>query len=151
MSLVIFLDIDGVLNNDPWLDKAGFGTLDPANVQMLIRLLQLVDADLVISSDWRTFYSYEELCHRLVSEGIPERFIGITPCLDVEGENDDEVFPRGLEIDAWLRNNNFDGVFCILDDRVDMEPHNDKLVQTDSHYGLVASDIAKAVSRLTCK
>jgi len=129
MSPLIFLDIDGVLNNTPWMEKAGFGTLDPANVEKLIRLIQLVDADLVISSDWRFFHKYDVLCRRLVSEGIPNRFVGSTPCLEAEGKTDDEIVPRGLEIDAWLKNNNFNGLFCILDDRDDMEPHQGRLVQ----------------------
>ena len=48
MSLLIFLDIDGVLNNNVWFEKAGFGTLDPSNVKRLVRLVELTDADLVI-------------------------------------------------------------------------------------------------------
>jgi hypothetical protein len=146
MSLLIFLDIDGVLNNNIWFEKAGFGTLDPSNVKRLVRLVQLTDADLVISSDWRRYYSYDVLCSRLVNEGVPNRFLGTTPCLDAEVKNDEEIVPRGLEIDAWLKSNNFNGSFCILDDRSDMEPYQDRLVQTDDNYGLIDRDIEKVIS-----
>ncbi|MEM9092968.1 MAG: hypothetical protein AAGC93_30110, partial [Cyanobacteria bacterium P01_F01_bin.53] len=40
------------------------------------------------------------------------------------------MVPRGFEIDAWLKSNIFNGLFYILDDRDDMEPHQGRLVQT---------------------
>ena len=148
MSLIIFLDIDGVLNNNPWLAKAGFGTLDPSNVQMLARLVQITNADLVISSDWRRYYTYDVLCKRLVKDGVPNRFIGVTPCLKSDGDDQENIVPRGLEIDAWLKASGFNGSFCILDDHSDMQPYQDRLVQTDDDHGLVEVNLKQAVSIL---
>lgn len=147
MSSVIFLDIDGVLNNTPWMSKSGFGTLDPANVLMLDRLVQLTDAVLVISSDWRCYHSYKALCRNLCDQGVPNRFLGITPVLEAESGNRG-ILPRGLEIDTWLQTNRWMGSFVILDDRSDMEPHMDRLVQTDHNRGLVETDVQKAVTIL---
>jgi hypothetical protein len=148
MSPLIFLDIDGVLNNTPWMEENGFGTLDPFNVQMLVQLIQLTNAYLVISSDWRRYHSYSVLCYRLVNDGVPDRFIGATPCLEVEVDDDEEIVPRGLEIDAWLKTKNWKGSFCILDDLSDMTPHQDRLIQTDDDYGLIERDIEKVISLL---
>ncbi len=145
MSPLIFLDIDGVLNNNPWMAKNGFGTLDPFNVQMLVRLVELTDANLVISSDWRLYYSYEILCSRLINDGVPNRFLGATPCLETEGDNDDKIVPRGLEIDAWLKINSWQDSFCILDDQSDMKPHQDRLILTNEDRGLVEIDLEKAI------
>jgi hypothetical protein len=92
------------------------------------------------------YYSYDALCSRLVNEGVPDRFLGTTPVLDTEAKNDEEIVPRGLEIAAWLKSNNFNGSFCILDDRSDMEPHQDRLVQIDDNYGLIDRDIEKVIS-----
>ncbi len=149
MSPLIFLDIDGVLNNNRWMDKNGFGTLDPFNIQMLVKLVQLTNADLVISSDWRRYYSYDVLCRRLITEGIPARFVGATPCLEPEDNTDEEIIPRGLEIDSWLKTNQWQGPFCILDDLSDMHPHQDRLIQTNDDFGLVELDVEKAVFLLS--
>lgn len=145
MSPIVFLDIDGVLNNNPWMEKAGFGTLDPSNIKRLVRLVQLTDADLVISSDWRLYHDYDSLCRRLINDGVPDCIIGTTPCLDPGHDDDEDMFPRGLEIDAWLKDNSFSGLFCILDDRDDMQPNQNRLVQTDDGYGLVDGDVEQAV------
>jgi hypothetical protein len=146
MSPIIFLDIDGVLNNMPWMEENGFGTLDPSNVQMLVRLVELTNADLIISSDWRRYHSYEVLCRRLLDAGLPDRFCGTTPCL--EAEDDWDIVPRGLEIDAWLKTNRWSGSFLILDDLPDMEPHQDRLIQTNDECGLVETDVEKALAML---
>jgi len=147
MSSVIFLDIDGVLNNTPWMNQNGFGSLDPSNVLMLDRLVQLTDARLVISSDWRCFHNYKELCRNLRDQGVPDSFMGVTPLLKDENGSE-EMFPRGLEIDAWLQTNHWMGSFVILDDRSDMEPYMNRLVQTDHERGLVETDVQKAVTIL---
>lgn len=147
MSSVIFLDIDGVLNNTPWMNENGFGSLDPSNVLMLDRLVQSTGAGLVISSDWRGFHHYKDLCRNLRDQGVPDNFIGTTPHLDDESGSWG-MLPRGLEIDAWLQTNNWTGSFVILDDRSDMEPHMDRLVQTDHVRGLVETDVQNAVTIL---
>lgn len=57
MPLVLFLDIDGVLNSVETMRSgrwnAGTETLDPENVERLDRLIQLTGAVVVVSSTWR--------------------------------------------------------------------------------------------------
>lgn len=148
MSALIFLDIDGVLNNMPWMNENGFGTLDPTNVQRLVRLVEWTGADIVISSDWRRFFTYDDLCRRLRDYGVPDRFLGVTPQLEDDSQSWD-TFPRGLEIKTWLETHEWTGSFVILDDRSDMEPYLDRLVLTDQKRGLTETDIKQALSILT--
>lgn len=61
MTKVIFLDIDGVLNYDEWYFsdrnpgniRESDGDIDPECANRIIRLCDLTNSKVVISSDWR--------------------------------------------------------------------------------------------------
>ena len=56
MDKVIFLDIDGVLNNASTsniVETTGFIGVDERNVRVLVKLMKEVDADIVLSSTWQ--------------------------------------------------------------------------------------------------
>ncbi len=148
MSTVIFLDIDGVLNSMPWLDAHGFGTLDPANIRILSRIVEATNAHLVISSDWRRFHDYDVLCRRLIDEGVPDCIIGTTPLVDIDEDNTGKYLSRGLEIDAWIQTTQWSDPFLILDDIPNMAPHQERLLHTDDNTGLVERDIDRALLML---
>lgn len=144
---IIFLDIDGVLNNYNYAEqkykemrenagKEGLGVInncydyfDPVSVVALNTILQKTDAKIVISSAWRIYNTKDELRDHFKKQGILDRIISMTPidCGD----------SRGSEIDEWLqKNGKFVKNFVIIDDRDDMEPHMDKFVQTEFETGL---------------
>jgi hypothetical protein len=50
---IIFLDIDGVLNNSKWLKENKNNPIDPAAVNRINVIMQKTDAKIVISSSWR--------------------------------------------------------------------------------------------------
>ena len=144
---VIFLDIDGVLNNMPIIhNKAPTvrSTIDHHDNQLsqpLIKLLnQLVidiDADVVLSSAWRILYNVDEINVLLHRHGAT---------FDVIDRTDSLPYERGTEISKWIRDNVEDryGVehhnfneYIIIDDESDMLLcQREHFFQTDPHVGL---------------
>lgn len=150
MTSIVFLDVDGVLNNDGTFARAKFlfagkpisgdeldaNFIDPMNVVRLKALLDLTGARVVVSSSWRS-RGLDRMRELLASKGIdPSLVVGLTP--ELPGRL------RGHEIDAWLRENPGHDRFVILDDDADMAPHEDRLVRTDHGVGLTRSDAALA-------
>ena len=59
---------------------------------------------------------------------------------------------RGQEIDLWIKNNNFEGNYCIIDDVKDFYKHQDEfLIKTDSNVGLTFKNANKAIEILNNK
>lgn len=134
-NIIIFLDIDGVLNNEIFLLKSGgVEAFDPDNVKILNKLIKETNASVVISSTWRIGHSLHWLQTMLEKVGFeyPERIIGAT-ISNSKGQ-------RGDEIDMWLRQLHIDA-FVILDDDDDMSVVQDKLVQTSFNTGLLEEHI----------
>lgn len=151
MTKVIFLDIDGVLCNDEYLDKERaviyqndayyrYCRLDPRCVNRLNKITSLTGAAICLSSTWRIGDEdrFEVTKKYLASEGIDAAIIGRTPKLYTY---------RGLEIQAWLDENEVDS-FVIIDDSSDMEHLMPYLVETDTILGLQEKDIDTAVKIL---
>jgi hypothetical protein len=81
---VIFLDHDGVIclpNN--WGSRfkrdMKFDSLDTKAVNVLNKILEETDADIVVSSDWRLFGTLEELSEHYKKYGIIKSPIAVTP------------------------------------------------------------------------
>lgn len=158
---VIFLDIDGVLNNgntfssqrealiEEAIDKDGLSFSDAMAKYMIEK--HLVDnlnsivnetgAKIVISSTWRKGSSIDRLQYIFNLHGFVGEIIDKTPVLDTF---------RGTEIQKWLDENKQLGVekFIILDDDDDMGYLDYCLVQTCFVDGLIQSDVEKAIGLL---
>jgi hypothetical protein len=143
---VIFLDIDGVLNNERWAKKMFSLTretaaweLDPANIDALNRLIDKVDADIVVSSCWRV---REDLADVLVVWGLP-RPIGRTPRLPGAS--------RGEEIAAWLLGHPDVEQFVIIDDDDDMLPEQkSRFVKVSGDVGFGWEQVNQALEIFGC-
>lgn len=117
---VIFLDIDGPMAWGTWPDgevaindslKIPYPWLDSACIA-LRRIIKETGARLVISSDWKKYYSDEELGQILEHYGIPNTIVGRTgdrkAKLSSEGEWDravqilDWVKANSSEIEEWI-------------------------------------------------
>ena len=106
---IVFLDIDGVLNNLGSVVACGIPSkhFDPVSVRLVAKLCENADAKIVVSSSWRNGDLQDLAC-----AGISSRIIDETPhLLDI----------RGREIQAWLDEHE-DKVtnYVILDDDSDM-------------------------------
>lgn len=146
MNRVIFLDVDGVLNNGSWAmemyDK-GIRTYrddilyEPA-LERLKRIVDATDAQIVVSSSWRQ---------------IPTAYKHLQEWLEMYGMKVADITPyvggcRGDDITAWFNRNPGEWSYVILDDEDDMDGHMDHLVQTDFDVGLIDTDVDKALNIL---
>ena len=131
---VIFLDVDGVLNNTP-----SGPDFEPELVGWLNRLVAASGAGIVISSTWRLDLPLDRLVELLRVAGFDGQVIGVTP--DLEG------LGRGPEIAQWLRENAVES-FVILDDEADVGALSDHLVRTSPYRGLGPREVKRALSTL---
>ena len=110
---VIFLDIDGVLNSDEYLDKVKNSDIqgierdiDVGKVKLLKRAIDETGARVVLSSSWRYTRNARYLKELLANYEIR---VDSTPYIqDI----------RGLEIKKWLSENQGVEDFIILDDEI---------------------------------
>jgi hypothetical protein len=129
---IIFLDIDGVLNN--YGSITAFGSpheFDPVSVSLMRRLCDEAGAKIVVASAWRPREpgKLPELVRSLAQAGAAEitRFIiGYTDTL-ISGI-------RGAEVAKWRRDNKHVGPYVIFDDDSDFFP-DQPLVQTSQGRG----------------
>jgi hypothetical protein len=148
---IIFLDIDGVLNNATYLrtvkGKPSEYEIDIEKVSKLNALYSEVEYSVVISSSWRLFHDEDKLISYLKDRaGLKADIIGCTPSLS------SPYMYRGNEIIAWLeQNENVYGKshheyydYIILDDSSDIlywQKNNFMLVNGD--VGLTDQNIYK--------
>lgn len=143
---VIFLDIDGVLNNDSYSEYyAGLrrseanttAIYDPDSIVSLNNITRATGAVIVVSSAWRAM-GMDKLTPILREWGVEAEIIGETDQLDNA--------PRGWEIEKWMgdwdwskgtkRGTQIES-YLILDDYSDMmydQRYN--FIKTDSDIGL---------------
>jgi hypothetical protein len=152
--MLIFLDIDGVLNSTAWCAARpvrGFippsraqealdeERIDPACVARLRALIERTGARLVITSSWRHQMSCAEFLRLLELYGSPEApVVGVTP--DLPG-------PRGGEVRAWLDAHAPHTAYAVLDDDRDFL-EDQVLVQIDADVGLTDENVEDCVRAL---
>lgn len=163
---ILFLDVDGVLNNEklfldirrrlydarelgepiPPADEIHWplGHLHPELVARLNPIVEQTGCRIVLSSSWRNVCELSHLMAWLKLKGFKytEAF------LDRTGNGG----TRGAEIAEWLENNRALKVtsYAILDDCVGdiIELHPKNTVQTDMDLGLTDADVKKTISIL---
>lgn len=125
---IIFLDIDGVLNDCETIE------LNRDCIKKLNTLVEDSGASIVLSSACRLGFSISRFQLAIENAGFkfPERIIGCTS--DLLGERD-------KEISLWLKQIKVDS-FVILDNTNDMGVLSSNLVLTNK--GLTDSDVEKA-------
>lgn len=151
---VIFLDVDGVLNDDMTEADAPSGCIGIA-LDKVLKLKCVVDdtnAAIVLSSSWKAEFP---------AEGVTtEDGMYLVKCLDHYGiELEDITVPgnatayRGGEIRNWLDRHPEVSHWVVLDDEVfcdfserDIMPY---LVKTDGRKGLTPDDVKLAIEILT--
>jgi len=130
---VIFLDFDGVVTTP----RTSFMDLDPICMIPLQRLVNTIQASIVISSSWRVGRQVEEFQTNLERFGLGRSVIGMTPVTN--------SMSRGQEIRLWLERHSEVTSFVILDDAADIEPFMDRLIQTSIQTGLTEEDVDRAI------
>lgn len=135
---VIFLDIDGVLNNSALLYHYGSDYIDGDMTDLFAGIVKSTGAKVVLSSSWRL----DEGSRRIVKEALGIHgidIIDVTPSMP--------RMRRCREISRWLLEHPEATDYAIIDDDpdagVDME---DSFFKTDPEMGLDVK-IASAVIR----
>ena len=148
---LIFLDIDGVLNDHrPY--AGGFNRIENHLADRLQRVLESTDARLVISSAWRYMVHQGSMLQSgfrnlLYSHGIDGgRMVGITG-LDRSTESE----CRGELISEWIAGNVFEPLTYVVVDDLDLgiTACGHPFVQTDGKVGMTESDAARLVAILS--
>ena len=110
---VIFLDIDGVLNSDEYVEKVKKSDIqgierdiDIEKVKLLKRAIDGTGAKVVLRSTWRYTKNARYLKELLANYGIR---VDSTPYIQDK---------RGLEIKKWLSENQGVEDFLIIDDEI---------------------------------
>lgn len=158
MRKILFLDIDGVLNNQDYLDSKSIdgqllievsasNMIDPANVDVLNDLIDQSDADIVISSNWRHYKKRVEIVEALVANGFkfPRKVVGMTP-LKISSMS------RSMEIMMWLDQNgkNVDGFAVVDDNHLELPAGkiSEHLVLTEFCQGLIDKHVPLLIEKM---
>ena len=132
MRRVLFLDVDGVLNRTGFRPRESTGLrswIEPELAQRLSEVLRTIDADIVMSSDWRLNRTLEQLREELRAAAIIGTLVDVTP--ELAGK------PRWREIQAWLRANDIaPEAAVIVDDIYDMGELGTRFVRASPLSGL---------------
>ena len=149
---IIFLDVDGVLNNANYIKKCyrknghkpmsmycvPFG---PYNLKNLAKLVRKTKANIVLTSTWRLDKEHiAVLKARLAEYGL--RIYDMTDNINMI---------RGVEIKEWLKSHRDIENYVVIDDEeYDLSNFidNKHLVIVDSNYGLTFGDRIRAINKL---
>lgn len=153
-DVVLFLDVDGVLNQPGTPEKSPHGTygVEPEKAERVRRIVRETGAHIVVCSTWRR---YRDMLHYLFQSLGPEckeRWIGVTPILDKRTESG--LFTgvvRGDEIQDWLNRHPEVTRFAILDDDQDMKHLTPHLFRTHCCEGLTDEIAVAVIERLNTK
>ena len=138
MRKILFLDIDGVLNNEEWFKGCvQRGVYDALNPE-LVKKLNKLDCEVVISSSWGC--DNGQTWKKLRRKGFNLKVIDYTE----HHEMGSDWIVRGNSIKKWLHDNMgiADYQYAILDDDGDMLlEQKDHFVKTDFFTGLTDQDV----------
>lgn len=142
---LIFLDVDGVLNDHQFSERAGSCSITARCVRNFNLLLDATGAKIVLSSAWRYMvpgamslkgFEYLLRTHGVVA-GI--EIVGATP-------RDEEVPTRGQQISEWIKANGEPEAYVVIDDmQFDIQDWGHPLVMTEGFDGLKDADVRQAI------
>ena len=146
-KLLLFLDIDGVLNKYPDYDKSEIhedikklaNYIEPKCISRLNEIVDLLDPTIILSSYWRRVGSIKEIEDILKSKGFKGEIFDKTP------ESGKEHKERFEQIEKVI-NKYKPEKYIILDDSVlDEDPEfvNPYWIKTNRETGLSHNDIDK--------
>lgn len=149
---VIFLDVDGVLNNfhTRTVTSDGWCFVDGFLVERLRTLVKASGAKVILSSTWRDGWNREdesqnELCFIELRDALREHDIEIFDALPLPLR-----MRRSIAIREFFEKWKGEPIeeFVILDDWNDLDEFTDHLVWTNPRFGLTNDDVAKALKIL---
>jgi len=141
---IIFLDIDGVLNNIFSMMAGPLIIFDPATINRLKQIINFTNAKIVLSTAWRLNpYLKKILINELQKKGInKELIIGQTPDLSIINKS------RDYEILFWVQlNKNKIKKWVAIDDLDLKKLPSKNFVRTKFHTGLTDKLTGEVISK----
>ena len=144
---VIFLDVDGVLNN--WqttiLTPDKYIGIEDSLVELLSKIVKLTDAKIVLTSDWKDDWNLQKPDGVYLDDKLKKYDLKIIT-------RTYESYPsrRGEGIRTYLKENKVEQ-YVIIDDTEFMDftdELEERFVNTDPALGLTIEDVQKAVKIL---
>lgn len=147
---IIFLDVDGVIATQQQIASyakthdghcgPGECQIDLSCVNVLNRIVEELDALVVVSSAWRLMKDDMYALMKVMSTAcIP--IVGMTPAMH-------SVNGRQADISEYMcaNNINFNNILVIDDSEADLQMFQTRLLKTNSHYGLQLEDVDRALA-----
>jgi hypothetical protein len=152
--VIIFLDIDGVLNGHEFLIDAKSCKIDSECIHRLNRILRETDARIVLSSAWRYMIhghamTLEGFHYMLRTHGLLGSLNGTDRLIIDLTCRDCDIPERPDQIRAWLANKGHgsDQRYIVIDD-LEADWGDLRIVQTDGAIGLTDADADRAIAML---
>ena len=147
---VIFLDIDGVLNNGEDVCKTekinGVVGVNKSNLKQLKKLVSLTDAKIVLTSTWKADYKEQDDFGIYLKNKLESNGLSVFSCTE------DKIYNRGKGIVDYLSHHFEITNFVIIDDDMFDDYSSlgllDCLVKTDYCDGLTKEKVKQAVNIL---
>ena len=146
---VIFLDVDGVLNNDSTRARTpnGFVGIMDSKVKLIKKIVDETDSIIVLSTDWRCM-DYDDPDYIYLEKKLDKQGLCAfdkTPELD--------TFRRGREIFVWLQAHDNVESYVVLDDIEFSDFNYYKLnrIITNYHRGITEADAEDAIEIMNKK
>lgn len=160
MRSILFLDIDGVLNDHTWHQPADSYTFDKPCVERLNRIIKETNCQVVISSAWR--YMVHRKAMTLTGFSLMMRTHGVTKDIELIGiTHMDEpsqrliqpATTRGMQIKNWMDEFGVGRSYCVVDD-LDLDItkfHADRFIQINGDIGMTDEDADKIIEILSVR
>lgn len=159
MCKIIFLDIDGVLNHNPWQDKCADEITEDEliiseKVEVLGQIVEKTNAQIVLHSGWRFWFNQnlqptcsaaKVLVKKLANEGL--MITDVTPDYSTEEIRKAKRYSlvKAKEILAWISEHREVDSWIVLDD---LDLHNEIVmahqIQIDASQGLCLENVQEA-------
>ncbi len=154
---VLFLDIDGVLNDHTYNEVAGSNTIKPECVEHFNKIIAKVpDLRIVLSSAWRYMVLNQAMTksgfsYMLRTHGVSKEInvFDVLPQDATQAEGDKGIKDRTEKIKAWTEMSLWYTTdrWAALDDlALELDPEH--FVRTDGKVGLTEQDAARVIEIL---
>ena len=147
---ILFLDIDGVLNNRDFIHSCKNGETHLSNplIELLNQVIDQTGCKVILSSTWRLLYKLGYLRKLLADRGFRGEILGVTPDFSHIERPDDNVHEdnRAQEIKSWLIMHPSITRFAVIDDDP-VQVNN--FVQTSMKTG-ITQEHADALIKILC-
>lgn len=146
---VLFLDVDGVLNNDALLAKEGWTAIGGVFLDRLKRIIENSNAKIVLSSTWRL--TPEDF--NLVEEALATRDLKIFDAtIEIKHPKPECLVNRSEEILEWLTRHSEVEKFAVLDDEMDAGfGIGRNFFKTEAYEGLTDKITQKVIEHFSTK